>query len=99
MMLHELTTNAAKYGALKTGGRIHIETSISTAPDNTEMVKLVWFESGVTGMKPKTRSGFGSKLIETSIRHELKGTMQATFEPQGVRYEFLFPVPRQETAL
>jgi PAS domain S-box-containing protein len=99
MMLHELTTNAAKYGALKTGGRIHIETSISTAPDNTEMVKLVWFESGVTGMKPKTRSGFGSKLIETSIRHELKGTMQATFEPQGVRYEFVFPVLRQETAL
>jgi PAS domain S-box-containing protein len=91
MILHELTTNAAKYGALRFNGKISLTAELSDGPGPS--VRLVWQESGVTHATAPTRSGFGSRLIDTTIRHELKGTANVSFESEGVRYEFCFPLP------
>jgi PAS domain S-box-containing protein len=93
MILHELTTNAAKYGALRSGGKIHILANAVPAPDGVA-IQLVWQETGVPDAVAPARSGFGSKLIETSIRHELRGGMQVSRGRDGIRYEFDFALSR-----
>ena len=89
MILHELTTNAAKYGALRSGGKIHIMASSKPTQDG-DAIQLVWQETGVGESGAPVRSGFGTKLIETSIRHELRGGMEILRGAEGIRYEFDF---------
>jgi PAS domain S-box-containing protein len=81
MALHELATNAAKYGALSNGsGRVHITW---TAPMDNGRLKLVWQESGGPPVKSPEREGFGSTLISRAFEHE-EGGAQIQFDPQGV---------------
>ena len=93
MILHELTTNAAKYGALSIpSGKIAITSSMEQRPEG-EVVYVIWEETGVAGIQRPAKSGFGTKLIETSVRHELGGRVATTFGPFGIRYDFEFPKP------
>ena len=92
MILHELVTNATKYGALSNStGRIIVSSRLERRSSST--VCLTWEETGVTGTKLPTKSGFGTKLIEISVRHELAGKVTTTFGSDGVRYDFEFPKP------
>lgn len=93
MILHELTTNASKYGALRSGGKLHLRATAAPAPDG-QTIRLDWRETGVGGVCAPARTGFGSRLIETSIRHELKGSMTVAHDPDGFRYQFEFPLQR-----
>ena len=92
MVLHELVTNAAKYGALNFGGRIFLtaETGLSS---QFQLVHLTWKERGVTNLHSSDRRGFGSKLIEATARNELRGKVDVFYDPDGIRYEFRFPKP------
>ncbi len=97
MILHELTTNAIKYGALKSDGYILLQASAVRGPDGEEVL-LVWQEHGVGLPNDQLRSGFGSKLIDTCIRHDLKGTVDISHASDGIRYAFKFrnsPVPAE----
>ena len=97
MILHELVSNATKYGALSTpDGRIVITWRIVASEPRA--IRLEWRESGLSGLRPPTRQGFGAKLIEASVRRELHGTVDAEFGPEGVRYCFTFPEPDGRTA-
>ena len=90
MILHELVTNATKYGALSVpDGRLFVEWRV--LPGSPELVHLTWRETGLTGLTRPRRSGFGSRMIEASARHELGGAVEVTYAPQGIRYEFEFP--------
>ena len=89
MILHELTTNAIKYGALKSDGYIEIKACAAPGREGEEVL-LVWQEHGV-GAAAQLRSGFGSKLIDTCIRHDLKGNVEVSHGDDGIRYEFRFP--------
>ena len=84
MVLHELATNAAKYGALSTpAGRIAV--TWSTGEPDTAVLRLRWQESGgppVAG--PPDRRGFGSTLIESTVRHQLGGEVTTRWEPEGL---------------
>lgn len=92
MILHELVSNATKYGALSAPeGRIHIGWTVSGA--DRRIVRLEWRESGLKDLQRPTRRGFGSKLIEASARRELGGDVNAEFAPDGVRYRLDFPEP------
>lgn len=75
LILHELLTNAAKYGALsrphETNGRVDI---LWTGVDDNGLVTLDWIEHGGPVVAPPTRSGFGSRLIDTSVRSTLAGS-------------------------
>jgi two-component sensor histidine kinase len=85
--LHELVTNAAKYGSLSvSGGRVGI--SWLRAPD--ERLILRWSESGGPVVKKPTHRGFGTSVIQRMIRHQLKGEMHLDWRPEGLECEIVF---------
>lgn len=91
MVLHEMATNAAKYGALSTRrGSIAITWDVSGNADKT--VELVWQERDGQPVKPAASRGFGTKLIDHVIGHDLDGTTRIDFDPTGVRWTIAFPV-------
>jgi two-component sensor histidine kinase len=91
MVLHELATNAAKYGALSTR-RGDIEITWRVTGDIEKSIELVWQERGGPQVKAKTSTGFGTKLIERVVRHDLDGNAKIDFDPAGVRWRIGFPV-------
>ncbi len=90
MTLHELATNAAKYGALSTdAGTVEVSWCEVDAAGG-QQVALLWQERGGPRVSPPGRRGFGTRLIETGIVHELDGAVALAFEPHGVRCELRF---------
>jgi PAS domain S-box-containing protein len=84
MALHELGTNAAKYGALSVpSGRVRIDWTVTPGPDGARLA-LTWTESGGPPVTVPTRRGFGSRLIERGLTAELSGEAKIDFAPEGV---------------
>ncbi|MEO8855702.1 MAG: chemotaxis protein CheB [Burkholderiaceae bacterium] len=84
MALHELATNAGKYGSLSVPkGQVRVTWSIHQV-DQHPWLRLVWQESGGPAVKPPTRRGFGSRLIGDGVPFELDGEVALTFPPDGV---------------
>jgi two-component sensor histidine kinase len=80
MALHELGTNASKYGSLSApSGQVAIDWSL-----NGEGLDFRWTESGGPPVAPPTRRGFGSRLLETALARELDGDVRLTFDPAGL---------------
>ena len=93
MAIHELTTNAAKYGALSVpGGRIEINWQPVHVDKGRPQLRIDWIEQGGPVVTVPDQRGFGSKLIEGSIAAELGGSAQLTFAPEGVRCEIVIPM-------
>ena len=91
MILHELVTNAAKYGALtQPEGCILIEWGVSSS--DSAMLDLFWRETGVPNVRTPRKLGFGSRMIRASIEHELGGVVQVTYGRDGIAYDFAFPL-------
>lgn len=86
LVVHELATNAAKYGAYAGGGSIEVRWSAS--PDAP--VTLSWRERGGPIVSKPNRAGFGSRLIEGIVRGELGGTLQTRFPPEGFEADITF---------
>lgn len=92
MVLHELATNALKYGALSgAGGQVRIGWAPEEDPDGVAMVRLHWDESGGPKTAPPDSHGFGTRLITVSMEHELGGRAEFDFRPEGLRAELVFP--------
>jgi PAS domain S-box-containing protein len=84
MALHELATNAVKYGALSVeGGRVELTWSIDNDPGGKRL-RMRWQELGGPPVEPPSRRGFGSRLIEDGLSRELGGQVRILFEPTGV---------------
>jgi two-component sensor histidine kinase len=84
MALHELATNAVKYGALSNEkGRVSITWRTLKEPDGRRL-RLEWSEKDGPPVVPPRRKGFGSRLIERGLAHELGGEVKIEYEPQGV---------------
>lgn len=91
MCLHELATNAAKYGALSVeSGLVQISWSITNGRGDSELV-LRWRETGGPKVSPPARRGFGTDVIETSIEYELGGGTKLDYLPTGVVCTFRLP--------
>jgi two-component sensor histidine kinase len=91
MILHELITNALKYGALATtDGQISLDWRLQGSGD-AALVLMRWRETGVRLDGPPTRTGFGLKMIEATTRHELRGKAVANWHGDGVEYLVEFP--------
>ncbi|MEZ5997173.1 MAG: PAS domain S-box protein [Hyphomonas sp.] len=91
LVLHELATNAAKYGALSTeAGRLGISWRRAIDQGRPEAV-VEWCETGGPPVSPPTRQGFGSMLIEQSIAYSLGGQVEIEYRPDGLWGRFRFP--------
>jgi PAS domain S-box-containing protein len=91
LALHELTTNAAKYGALsRPGGRVTVTCAIDRRASGH--LRLDWVESGGPEVKPPERQGFGSTLIDRGISHGLDGSATIDYAPKGLRCRIEIPL-------
>ena len=87
VILHELATNAAKYGALSVpNGHVRIEWSHE---QNGQLV-LRWTEKGGPPVEPPTRRGFGARVMENMVRG-LKGELHFDWHPEGRACEIVLP--------
>jgi PAS domain S-box-containing protein len=87
MALHELATNAAKYGALSIpAGHVRVSWVVTSPKDDGERARLAltWREHDGPPVSPPSRRGFGSRLIERGLAAELSGEAQIDFRPEGV---------------
>ncbi|HEY0854588.1 MAG TPA: HWE histidine kinase domain-containing protein, partial [Devosia sp.] len=88
LVLHELATNAAKYGALsRAGGRLDVNWHI----DGRGCCIVDWREGGGPLVTPPSREGFGTYLLDRSVPFDLGGTSDVEFVPEGVRARFCLP--------
>jgi two-component sensor histidine kinase len=82
MVVHELATNAAKYGALsQPGGRVAMRWRHSSA----RMLRIEWKETGGPQVAAPAREGYGTSVIRDLLAYELGGRVELLFEPDGVR--------------
>jgi PAS domain S-box-containing protein len=92
MALHELCTNASKYGALSAeGGRV----TISVSRDAGRLC-IVWRELGGPRVEPPTRRGFGSRMIE-GLARDLEGSAKLEFRPDGLVCSITAPISGART--
>jgi PAS domain S-box-containing protein len=94
MVLHELVTNAAKYGALSSpDGRISVHWAPADGAE-TATLAIAWRETGGPPITASVQSGYGTSLIRDLIPHELGGTVDLFLEPDGVRCTIVIPLDR-----
>jgi two-component sensor histidine kinase len=86
--LHELATNAAKYGSLTAAGG-HVEISWSLTADGR--LSLRWIESGGPSATPPTHRGFGTRIMENMIG-QLKGEVRFDWREQGLSCQINLPL-------
>lgn len=87
LALHELATNALKYGALATPqGRIHITWQTGAAGSDTSF-NFIWTETCAHPVRKPARRGFGSYIIETALAHDFGGHAAAEYLPTGLRFK------------
>ncbi len=85
MAIHELTTNAAKYGALSVSrGKVAVSWETEPAEEGTRL-RLVWEESGGPEVTAPTRQGFGSRLLHRVLATQLNAKVDMDFRPEGLR--------------
>jgi light-regulated signal transduction histidine kinase (bacteriophytochrome) len=87
LVIHELLTNAAKYGALSDGGVVSIDWHV----DDDGSLLVHWIENGGPAVVAPTRRGFGSTVIERSIPYDLGGKAEVAYRLAGVEAHFCIP--------
>jgi PAS domain S-box-containing protein len=91
---HELATNAVKYGAFSNeAGSILLAWTIEPTPEGNRLI-LQWQEKDGPPVIPPTRKGFGSRVIERGLPHELEGTVHLDYRADGVVCTINIPAPR-----
>ena len=90
LAIHELATNAAKYGALSVpAGQVAVTWRLITQ----DLARVEWAERGGPPVDQGSRKrGFGTELIEKIVAHELRNPVDLKFEPEGVRCALILPV-------
>jgi two-component sensor histidine kinase len=92
MALHELATNAAKYGALSTNeGRLAIWSRVDL--DGAPRLRIHWSERGGPPVTEPSLRGFGVRLIEEALAYEFEGRVRLQFPGEGLRCEIDIPIP------
>jgi two-component sensor histidine kinase len=98
LAIHELATNAIKYGALSgPAGHISI-TWENTDLDAEPHFVFTWQETGGPAVSPPSGTGFGSRLITRVLKDDFNGTVELSYEPAGLRCRLTTPIKNIETA-
>jgi PAS domain S-box-containing protein len=103
MVFHELTTNAAKYGALSAAtGRLNVRWAVLDIGGGTPLLTLEWRETGGPAVSPPAQTGFGSRLMKSSVKQDLAGEVALEFKPAGLVCRIEAPlqsIPEREATL
>jgi two-component system CheB/CheR fusion protein len=95
LAIHELATNAIKYGALsQPSGRIDVSWRVDDAADPAQLI-FDWREREGPAVKPPRRKGFGSELLERTLAFELKGKTTLTYNAAGIHCTIVVPLNRR----
>jgi CheY-like chemotaxis protein len=87
LALHELATNAAKYGALSTeAGKLRLAWSVGN-----DALELEWEESGGPVAQPPSSLGFGLSIVRSSIEAQFRGGVEYDWRPEGLRCRLVIP--------
>jgi PAS domain S-box-containing protein len=97
MAVHELSTNALKYGALSVAeGSISVSWNVEANDAGGDpRLHVQWKEAGGPAVVPPEGRGFGSRMIERGLASELQGTVELKFESDGVRCTIDAPLPKE----
>jgi two-component system, chemotaxis family, CheB/CheR fusion protein len=92
LVLHELATNAVKYGALSVpGGKIRLSWRFGDENSAPQTFRMEWCESGGPQVKPSTRKGFGRFVTDQMITRALDATVETELAPEGLRWTLQMP--------
>jgi two-component system CheB/CheR fusion protein len=95
LAIHELATNAIKYGALsQPTGRVDVSWRVDDAADPTQLI-LDWRERGGPRVEAPKRKGFGTELLEKTLAFELKGKTTLDYSPSGLHCTIAIPLNRR----
>jgi PAS domain S-box-containing protein len=93
MAIHELTTNAAKHGALSTfGGQVDVKWRIEPGEERS-MLHFFWTEHGGPRVTQPSRQGFGSRLLQRVLTTQLQAQVTMDFQEEGLRFSMVMPMP------
>jgi two-component sensor histidine kinase len=95
MAFHELATNAAKYGALSAkDGSVSVRWSVDRSVE-PPLIAVDWNEADGPAVHTPALRGFGSRLLEQGIPHELGGAVTLNYRPEGLHCRMAIPVSRK----
>jgi two-component sensor histidine kinase len=98
MALHELTTNAAKFGALSVyGGKVEISWSVNIGAEQRTL-NFEWVESGGPPVSSPARQGFGSRLLEMVLPGQIQAKTRVEYLTEGLRVNCAIPLAVAETS-
>ena len=93
MVLHELASNAAKYGALSgEAGRLSVEWTVAHGDDGEPLLRIGWTEAADREVAPPTRQGFGGQVITSTVTSALAGTADLRYRPSGLAANLTIPL-------
>jgi two-component system CheB/CheR fusion protein len=99
LAIHELATNAIKYGALREkNGRLDVAWTVEPDAQGKTLLRLTWRESGVAMPADTSRHGYGRRLIERSLAFTLRATTELSFGPDGVLCRIEVPLSGENAA-
>jgi PAS domain S-box-containing protein len=91
MVLHELATNAAKYGALAhPDGSLVLRWRLEQDPQ--PFLRIFWCERGVQNVEKPAKRGFGTRLIDMTVKNELCGNLSVNYAEGGLQYRIELPM-------
>ncbi|QRM28190.1 PAS domain-containing protein [Microvirga sp. VF16] len=92
MAIHELTTNAAKHGALSTfGGQVAVRWEILDR--ERPLLQFSWIEKGGPRVSTPTRQGFGTRLLQRVLATQLQANVSMDFQSEGLHFTMIMPIP------
>ena len=92
MIVHEIATNAAKYGALSDlGGRLSVTWRVE-GDEGSRMLHIAWTEENGPPVAPPTREGFGTRLLNKALATQARANVKLDFAPEGFRATIVLPL-------
>lgn len=99
LIVHELTTNAAKYGCLSAnGGKLEVHWNVEHVPKGEDVLSLCWRERGGPPVSPPKKEGFGTTVIGVFGQERPGSSVDFAWETDGLIVSLVIPLPKLRAA-